>query len=366
VAPDPEKEDHAVSNPAIDESRLEEFLGRMVGDMSAGIGALMTRIGERTGLYKALAGAGWVSSEQVAERAGCDPRYVREWLSSQAAGEYVEYDPQQDLFRLPDEHAMALADEDSPVFLLGAYDLFASIWADEDRFVEAFRSGKGIGWHEHDHRLFSGTERFFRPGYKMHLVAAWIPALEGVEAKLKQGATVADVGCGHGASTIIMAEAYPNSKFVGYDYHGESIARARQLAGEAGVGDRCVFEVASAQDFPGSGFDLVCNFDCLHDMGDPVGAARHTASSLAPDGTYMIVEPMSGDSLEDNINPVGRMYYSASAVICTANALSQEPRKALGAQAGEPALREVLEEAGFSQVRRAAETPFNMVLEARV
>ncbi|HEY2602697.1 MAG TPA: class I SAM-dependent methyltransferase [Thermoleophilaceae bacterium] len=334
--------------------------------MSAAIGAVMTRIGERTGLYRAMAGAGWLSSDELAERAGCAPRYVREWLSSQAAAGYVEYDPGEDRFRLPDEHAVALADEDSPVFMLGVFDLFASLWADEDRFVDAFRTGQGIGWHEHDHRLFSGTERFFRPGYKMHLVGSWIPALEGVEAKLKQGAKVADVGCGHGASTVIMAEAYPNSMFVGYDYHGDSIARARQLAAEAGVGERCVFEVASAQDFPGGAFDLICNFDCLHDMGDPVGAARHAAEALATDGTYMIVEPMAGDSLADNLNPVGRMYYSASAVVCTANALSQEPRLALGAQAGEPALRVVLDQAGFSRVRRATETPFNMVLEARL
>jgi SAM-dependent methyltransferase len=313
-----------------------------------------------------MAGAGWLSSDEVAKRAGCDPRYVREWLSSQAAGGYVEYDAEADRFRLPDEHAVALADEDSMFNMLGAFDLFASLWADEDRFVEAFRSGAGIGWHEHDHRLFSGTERFFRPGYKAHLVAEWIPALEGVEAKLRAGAKVADVGCGHGASTLIMAEAYPNSRFVGYDYHGESIARARQVAAEAGVGERCTFEVATAQDFPETGFDLVCNFDCLHDMGDPVGAARHTAAALAPEGTYFIVEPMAGDSLADNLNPVGRMYYGASTVVCTANALSQEPRTALGAQAGEPALREVLQQAGFSHVRRAAETPFNMVLEARI
>jgi SAM-dependent methyltransferase len=355
-----------MSNQALDQSRLENFLGQMVGDMSAAMGAIMTRIGERTGLYEALAGGGWLSSGEVAERAGCDARYVREWLGSQAAGGYVEYDADEDRFRLPDEHAAALVDEDSPFFMLGAFDLFASVWADEDRFVEAFRTGAGIGWHEHDHRLFRGTERFFRPGYRMHLVAEWIPALDGVEAKLKAGAKVADVGCGHGASTVIMAEAYPNSEFVGYDYHGDSITRARQVAAEAGLGERCVFEVATAQDFAGSGFDLVCNFDCLHDMGDPVGAASHTASALAPGGTYMIVEPIAGDSLADNLNPVGRMYYSASTVICTANALSQEPRTALGAQAGEPALRDVLQQAGFSHVRRAAETPFNMVLEARV
>jgi SAM-dependent methyltransferase len=355
-----------MSAPALDEARLEQFLGLMVGDLSAAMGCMMTRIGERTGLYRALAGAGWLSSEELAERADCDARYVREWLSNQAAGGYVEYDAETDRFRLPDEQAMALADEESPVNMLGAFDLIASLWADEERFVEAFRSGEGIGWHEHDHRLFSGTERFFRPGYKMHLVAEWIPALEGVEAKLSAGAKVADVGCGHGASTVIMAEAFPNSTFVGYDYHDESIARARQAAADAGVADRCTFEVASAQDFAGTGFDLICNFDCLHDMGDPVGAARHAASALAPDGTYMIVEPMAGDSLADNLNPVGRMYYGASTVVCTANALSQEPRVALGAQAGEPALREVLKEAGLSHVRRAAETPFNMVLEARL
>jgi SAM-dependent methyltransferase len=355
-----------MATPSLDEARLEEFLGQMVGDMSAAMGALMTRIGERTGLYKAMAGAGWLSAEEVADRASCNPRYVREWLSSNAAAGYVEYDAAGDTFRLPDEQAAALADEDGPFYLLGAFDLFASVWADEDRFVEAVKTGEGIGWHEHDPRLFSGTERFFRPGYKTHLVAEWIPALDGVDEKLKQGARVADVGCGHGASTIIMAEAYPNSYFVGIDYHGASIARARQLAGEAGVADRCEFEVASAQDFGGQGFDLVCNFDCLHDMGDPVGAARHTAEALAPDGTYMIVEPMAGDSLSDNLNPVGRMYYAGSTVVCTANALSQEPRFALGAQAGEPALRKVLEEAGFKTVRRAAETPFNMVLEARL
>jgi len=355
-----------MSAQPLDETRLEEFLGQMVGDMSAAMGAMMTRIGERTGLYKALAGAGWLKAEQVAERAGCDARYVREWLASQAAGGYIEYDAAGERFRLPDEHAAALADEDGPFYLLGAFDIFSSVWADEDRFVDAFRSGEGIGWHEHDHRLFSGTERFFRPGYQTHLTAEWIPALDGVEEKLRRGALVADVGCGHGASTIIMAEAYPNSRFVGFDYHGDSIARARQLAGEAGVGDRCAFEVAPAQDLGAGGFDLLCNFDCLHDMGDPVGAASEAARALKPDGTYMIVEPMAGDTLADNLNPVGRMYYSASTVICTANALSQEPRRALGAQAGEPALREVLAEAGFASVRRAAETPFNMVLEARL
>ena len=260
---------------------------------------------------------------------------------------------------------MALADESSPVYLAGAFDLLASVWADEEKLLEAFRTGRGLGWHEHDHRLFHGTEQFFRPGYRAHLVAEWIPALDGVDAKLRSGARVADVGCGHGASTIVMAEAYPNSQFVGFDYHDASIEQARLRAADAGLGDRATFEVASAKDFPGE-YDLVCNFDCLHDMGDPAGAARHTAHALAPDGTFMIVEPMSGDSLTENMNPVGRLYYGASSVVCTPASKAQEVGLALGAQAGEKRLTDLLHEAGFSRVRRAAETPFNMILEARV
>ena len=272
-----------MSATAIDESRLEEFMGRVVGDMSAQISAPLTLLGGRLGLYRAMAHAGPLSSVEIADRVGCDERMVREWLANQTAGGYVSHDPETDRYELPDEHALALADEDSPAYVLGAYDLLASLWADEDKLAEAFRSGRGLGWHEHDHRLFSGTERFFRPGYKAHLVAEWIPALSGgVHEKLTRGARVADVGCGHGASTIIMAEAYPNSTFLGLDYHDASIERARELAEEAGVGDRASFEVATAQDFPGDGYDLVCNFDCLHDMGDPVGRRSPHERALWP------------------------------------------------------------------------------------
>jgi SAM-dependent methyltransferase len=291
---------------------------------------------------------------------------VREWLANQAVSGYVVHNADADTYELPPEQAMALADESSPVYVAGAFEVIASVWADEEKLLEAFRTGRGLGWHEHDHRLFHGTEQFFRPGYQAHLVPEWIPALEGVEDKLRSGAKVADVGCGHGASTIIMAQAFPESRFVGFDYHDASIKRARELAEEEGVSDRTEFEVARAQDFPGEDYDLVCNFDCLHDMGDPVGAARHTAETLADGGTYMIVEPMSGDTLEDNMNPVGRMFYAASSMVCTPASKAQEVGLALGAQAGETRLTEVLNEAGFGHVRRATETPFNMILEARV
>jgi SAM-dependent methyltransferase len=290
---------------------------------------------------------------------------VREWLRNQAAGGYVSYDPESDRYTLPDEHALALADEDSPFYVLGVYDSIASLFADEDKIREAFRSGEGMGWHEHDARLFRGTERFFRPGYRAHLVSEWIPALEGMQEKLERGATVADVGCGHGASTVVMAEAFPNSQFIGFDYHAESIERAREAASEAGVAERASFEVASAKDYPRSHYDLVCVFDCLHDMGDPVGAARHVRESLAPDGAWMIVEPFANDRVEENLNPVGRVFYGASTVICTPSSLAQEVGLALGAQAGEAQLAEVLKEGGFGRVRRASETPFNLILEAR-
>ena len=290
---------------------------------------------------------------------------MREWLGNQAAGGYVEHHTEDGTYELPDEHALALADEDSPFYLMGGFDLLASVWADEDKLVGAFRTGKGLGWHEHDHRLFCGTERFFRPGYRAHLVAEWIPALDGVQEKLERGAKVADVGCGHGASTIIMAEAFPNSEFFGFDYHDASIERAREAAREAGVGDRITFEVASAKDFPGDGYDLVCVFDCLHDMGDPVGRLRACWRRWTPDGTWMIVEPFANDRVEDNLNPVGRVFYGASTVICTPASLAQEVGLALGAQAGEARLTEVLNRAGFTRVRRATETPFNLILEAR-
>jgi SAM-dependent methyltransferase len=354
-----------MSATEIDEARLEAFMGQAVTDMGAIISAPLFVIGEKLGLYKAMAGTGPLTSQEVADRAGAAERYVREWLRNQAAGGYVSYDPESDRYTLPDEHALALADEESPFYILGVYDSIASLYADEDKILEAFRSGEGMGWHEHDHRLFRGTERFFRPGYKAHLVAEWIPALEGVQEKLERGAKVADVGCGHGASTVIMAEAFPNSEFHGFDYHDASIKRAREAAEEAGVGDRITFEVASAKDYPGTGYDLVCVFDCLHDMGDPAGAAAHVYETLDGDGTWMIVEPFANDRVEDNLNPVGRVFYGASTVICTPASLSQEVGLALGAQAGEERLSEVIKEGGFTRVRRATETPFNLILEAR-
>ncbi len=290
---------------------------------------------------------------------------MREWLRNQAAGGYVTYDPDDDTYTLPDEHALALAHEDSPFYILGVYDSIASLYADEDKIMEAFRTGDGMGWHEHDHRLFRGTERFFRPGYRQHLVAEWIPALEGVQDKLESGAKVADVGCGHGASTEIMAAAFPNSTFHGFDYHDASIEQARRAAEDAGLSDQITYEVAAAKDYPGSDYDLVCMFDCLHDMGDPAGASAHVCQTLADDGTWMIVEPFANDEVEQNLNPVGRVFYGASTVICTPASLDQEVGLALGAQAGEARLAEVIKEGGFSSVRRATETPFNLILEAK-
>jgi SAM-dependent methyltransferase len=354
-----------MSATEIDQGKLEAFMGKAVTDMSAVISAPLFAIGERLGLYKAMAGAGPLTSQEVAERSGAAERYVREWLRNQAAGGYVTYDPASDRYQLPDEHALALADEDSPFYILGAYDLIASLYADQDKLTEVFASGEGMGWHEHDDRLFRGTERFFRPGYRAHLVGEWIPALEGVQEKLERGARVADVGCGHGASTIIMAQAYPNSEFFGFDYHNASIQRAREAAAAAGLADRIDFSVASAKDYPGEDYDLVCVFDCLHDMGDPVGAAAHVRQTLSPEGSWMIVEPFANDKVEDNLNPVGRLFYGASTTICTPASLSQEVGLALGAQAGEGRLGEVLREGGFTRVTRATETPFNLVLEAR-
>ena len=354
-----------MSATGIDEAKLEAFMGQALTDMGAIISAPLMVIGEKLGLYKAMAGAGPLSSQEVAERSGAAERNVREWLRNQAAGGYVTYDPESDRYALPDEQALALADEDSPFYILGVYESIASLYADEDQILEAFRSGGGMGWHEHDHRLFRGTERFFRPGYRAHLVTEWIPALEGVQAKLERGAKVADVGCGHGASTVIMAKAFPNSEFFGFDYHDASIQRARKAAQEAGVGDRITFEVASAKDYPDGGYDLVCVFDCLHDMGDPVGASAHVLETLDSDGTWMIVEPFANDRVEENLNSVGRVFYGASTVICTPASLAQEVGLALGAQAGEAQLTDVLKQGGFSRVRRATETPFNLILEAR-
>jgi SAM-dependent methyltransferase len=353
------------TQPALDEAKLTEFVGKMVGDLGAALGALLIDMGDKLGLYKAMDGAGPLTSQELADKTGVAERYVREWLANQAASGYVTYDPATQGFTLPPEQAFALANEGSPVFLPGFVQGITSAYRDEAKFLEAFRTGKGVGWHEHDPELFVGTERFFRPGYNANLTTNWIPALEGVEAKLQGPAKVADVGCGLGASTIIMAQTYPNATVVGFDYHAPSIELARQRAEAAGVGGRISFEVAPAKEYPGAGYDLVTFFDCLHDMGDPVGAATHVRESLAPDGTFMLVEPMAQDRLEDNLNPVGRVFYAASAVICTPASLAQEVGLGLGAQAGEARLRDVLTQAGFTRIRRATETPFNMVLEAR-
>ncbi len=350
---------------SLDQDKLNQFLQKALGEIGATFHANLVVIGDKLGLYKAMAGAGPLTSAELAERTGTAERYVREWLAAQAASGYVTYDPATGCFTLPEEQAFALANDDSPAFLPGAFQLAAAAIKIEPKLTEAFRTGAGVGWHEHDPGLFHGTERFFRPGYAANLVSAWIPTLEGVEAKLRAGTHVADVGCGCGASTILMAQAYPRSTFAGFDYHQPSIERARQLADEAGVSDRVSFAVAKAKDYPGTDYDFVTFFDCLHDMGDPVGAAAHVLETLSKDGTWMIVEPFAHDRLEDNLNPVGRMYYSASTQICTPASLSQEIGLALGNQAGEARLREVVTAGGFTRFRRAAETPFNLVFEAR-
>jgi len=350
---------------SVDEAKLETFMGQAVGDLGAAISGVLVYLGDQLGLYKAMAGAGPLRSAEVAGRAGCDERYVREWLGNQAAGGYVVYDPDDETYELPDEQALALADDDSPVFICGGYQGIVSAYTDADRFADAFRTGRGVGWHEHDHRLFAGTERFFKPAYLHNLTSTWIPSLDGVEERLRQGATVADVGCGHGASTVVLAQAYPASRFVGIDYHDESIAAAGRAAADAGVSDRVSFEVGSAKDYAGRDFDLICFFDCLHDMGDPVGAARHALGALAPGGTVLLVEPRAGDDIEDNLNPVGRAFYGFSTVMCTMASRAQEVGAALGAQAGAARLRTVFQEAGFSHFRVTTETPFNLIIEAR-
>ena len=350
---------------SIDQAKLDEFMGRFVGDLGAAMSAALVVIGDRLGLYRAMADGTPVSADQLAERTGTDPRYVREWLSNQAAGGYVSYDPAAEAFFLTPEQSLALAQEGSPAFVPGAFQVATALTKDEEKIARAFVDGNGVGWHEHHHDLFAGTERFFRPGYAANLVSAWIPALEGVEAKLQSGAHVADVGCGHGASTILMAQAFPRSSFVGFDYHEASVERARAAARDAGLHDRVRFEVAPAKGYPGDGYDLVAVFDCLHDMGDPVGAAAHVLETLDPDGTWLIVEPYAGDRLEDNLNPVGRVFYGASTLVCTPASRDQEVGLALGAQAGEARLREVVTAGGFTRFRRATETPFNLVLEAR-
>ncbi len=346
--------------------KLNELAGRLVGDLGAAMAGASVVLGDRLGLYKAMASGEPISSTELAKKTKLHERYVREWLCSQAASGYVSYNEESDQFSLSPEQAMAFAEEDSPIFFAGAFDIVQATYLDEPKVEEAFRTGKGVGWHDHSKCLFSGTERFFRPGYNANLVSSWIPALDGVEAKLKAGAKVADVGCGHGASTILMAKAYPKSEFFGFDYHAPSLERAKDLAKQAGVSERITFEKATAKDFPANDYDLVAFFDCLHDMGDPVGAGKHVRESLAKDGVWMIVEPFAHDKLKDNLNPVGRVYYSASTFICTPASLSQEVALGLGAQAGERRLRQVAAEAGFTRFRRATETPFNMILEARL
>ena len=350
---------------AVDQDKLNQFMGKALGDIAGTLHSALVLIGEKLGLYRTLALTGPLTPAELAKRTETDERYVREWLAAQAASGYVQYDAASGRFGMTEEQAFALADESSPAYLPGAFQIATGAIKAKDRVMEAFRSGKGIGWHEHDPDLFEGTERFFRPNYVGNLVSSWIPSLEGVEARLKKGARVADIGCGHGASTILMARAYPNSTFVGFDYHEGSIEWARRTAKRAEVADRASFEVARAQDYPGTGYDLVAFFDCLHDMGDPVGAARHVLKTLSKDGTWMIVEPFANDRVEDNLNPVGRVYYAASTLICTPASRAQEVGLALGAQAGEKRLREVITSGGFTRVRRATETPFNLVLEAR-
>ncbi len=355
----------AAAAGGLDPAKLEAFMGKMVGDMGAANGGALVILGERLGLYKALAQGGPATPQELADRTGTHERYVREWLSAQAAAGYVNYDAEAGHFFMAPEQVMALADEDSPVYLASAFQLTASVYMDEPKIAEAFRSGQGVGWHEHSNCLFCGVEQFFRTGYRAHLVQEWLPALDDAVERLDAGAKVADIGCGHGASTIIMAEAFPNSEFVGLDYHEASIERARDAAAEAGSPANLRFEIATAKDSPGAGYDLVTVFDALHDMGDPVGAARRVREMLTPEGIFMIVEPMAGDSLVDNLNPVGRMYYAASTMICTPGSLAQEVGLGLGAQAGPKRLKQVLAEAGFTRVRIAASTPFNLILEAR-
>ena len=351
---------------ALDPQKLEQFVFRAVDEVGAALNAALVVMGDKLGLYRALAGAGGLTPAELAEQTGTAERYVREWLGAQAAGGYVEYDPETGRYTLPPEQTVALTDESSPAYLPGFFQIAVGSVLDSPRITEAARTGEGVGWHEHVHDVHEGCERFFRPGYNANLIDAWLPALNGVVEKLDRGGRIADIGCGHGASTILMAQAFPQSTFVGSDYHAGSIETARERAQAAGLDERVQFEAEPAAAHPGSDYDLVTMFDCLHDMGDPVGAARKVRELLAPDGTWMIVEPAAGDSVEENLNPVGRAYYGFSTLLCTPASLSQDVGLALGAQAGEARIREVVEAAGFTRFRRAAETPFNLVFEAKL
>lgn len=342
---------------------LEAFLGKMVGDMGAAMGVALVVTGDKLGLYKALAKDGPATPADLAARTGTHERYVREWCAAQAAAGYIDHDAGR--YSLNPVQAMVFADEGGPAFMAGGFEVIAATVRDEHLVTEAFRTGKGVGWHEHHECLFRGTERFFRPGYNANLVSSWLPALDGVVERLEAGIRVADIGCGCGASTVLMAQAYPNSRFTGFDYHGPSLDRARAAAQDAGVADRVDFQIAKAKDFGGGPYDLIAIFDALHDMGDPVGAAAHIKSQLAPGGTWLLVEPFANDRTEDNLNPIGRIFYSASTMLCTPASLSQEVGLGLGAQAGEARLRDVVTQGGFTHFRRAAETPFNLVFEVR-
>lgn len=349
----------------VDESKLNEFIGQMLGDLGGAASIAMVRIGDGLGLYKALQAKGPMTCAELAKDASVNERYLREWLSHQAASHYLSYDPLTSKFALPPEQAMVFAIEDSPVYMMGGFDLMVALMENQAKVQAAFKSGGGVAWGDQAGCMFCAVARFFRPGYQNNLIQSWLPALDGVVAKLERGATVADVGCGHGWSTVLMAKAFPKSTFVGYDFHPASIAAAEAHARTHEVAANTRFEVAKAKEYPGKDFDLVTCFDCLHDMGDPTGAAAHIRKSLKPDGTWMVVEPMARDRLEENINPVGRLFYAGSTMICVPTSLSQEVGAALGAQAGEAKLREIMNAAGFGKVRRAAETPFNMILEAR-
>ncbi len=349
---------------AIDNDKLHAFLGKFVTDLGATAAAGNVVIGHNLGLYKALA-VGPATADELAARTHTSPRYVAEWLRGQAAGGYVEYDPAADSYSMTEEQAFALTNPDGGIYAPGAFVLALGALRAEPRITEAFRSGAGMGWHEQDADVFTGCEQFFRPGYIANLIPAWIPALDGVQDKLQAGAAVADIGCGLGASTILLAQEYPNSRFTGSDYHAGSIELARKHAGDAGVGDRVSFEISSAANFSGTGYDLAATFDCLHDMGDPLAAAKHVRQALTPDGSWLIVEPYASDEVTGNMNPVGRVYYNFSTLLCVPNALSQPGGYALGAQAGEAAIRQVVTDAGFTRFRRATETPFNLVYEVR-
>jgi SAM-dependent methyltransferase len=350
----------------VNPDRLNTFIGKMLGDVGAAMNASLMLIGDKLGLYKALAAKGPLTAAELAQATSTGERYIREWLAAQAASGYVDYDAVSGKFSMTPEQGMILADEDSPVFMGAVSSVVAATFLDEPKVSDAFKSGKGVGWNRRSECLFCGTARFFRTGYKHHLVQEWLPALDGVVEKLQRGARVADVGCGHGVSTRLMAQAFPNSRFYGFDYHEGSIEAARQATQQAGLGERVRFDVHSAKTYPTGNYDLVCFFDCLHDMGDPVGAIRHVRETMATDGTCMLVEPFAGDRLEENLNPVGRIYYAASTVICTPASLDQEVGMALGAQAGEARLRDVAKQGGLSRFRRATETAFNLILEARV